>query len=151
MKIFWFIFWIILILLFALTAWLPKNAEGHNAPSGWKYPIECCSNTDCYPIDWADIEYVAGEGWLIKDTGQIVPFDKVQVSPDERFHICVHGGENWRSRESAIQYGGRVIGSPGVPHWCSSKGMYSEGCPDDEINPNNIDRSSWCFWVPAGG
>jgi len=64
----------------------------HTAPSGWTYPLECCSNHDCYEISEKDIE----EGPLgvkILATGETWPYDRLKYSPDGHYHRCSVGGK----------------------------------------------------------
>lgn len=64
----------------------------HEAPTGWTYPVACCSNKDCQMVsndaihepDSVDPNYV------IRLTNErIDPRDRrVQFSPDGMFHWC---------------------------------------------------------------
>ncbi len=70
------------------------KAPAHEAPSGWKYPLECCSDRDCAELSEADIpKPLPGGDWLLS-TGEIVPRSKVKWSPDGHYHLCrgVSGG-----------------------------------------------------------
>jgi hypothetical protein len=60
----------------------------HQAPSGWQYPPECCSNQDCKPMADIDIpKPLPGGDWLLT-TGEVVPRSKVKWSPDGHYHLC---------------------------------------------------------------
>jgi hypothetical protein len=60
----------------------------HQAPSGWQYPPECCSNQDCKPMADSDIpKPLDGGAWLLR-SGEIVPRSKVKWSPDGHYHLC---------------------------------------------------------------
>lgn len=73
---------------------MPTPAKAHQAPSGWQYPYECCSDHDCYQITRDDIEIV-DDGYLIKASRdhQIVPFSRAKASPDGGWHRCSVGGD----------------------------------------------------------
>jgi hypothetical protein len=67
----------------------------HEAPSGWKYPMACCSNYDCREVsDSAILE--RPEGYVIKTTGEVIPMTdrKVRDSPDGQFHWCSVAGRD---------------------------------------------------------
>lgn len=66
------------------------SAFGHHAPSGWKYPGECCGKNDCFPLPNPpdDVKWTPG-GWLITETNETIPFDKAQVSGDAHWHRCI--------------------------------------------------------------
>jgi hypothetical protein len=64
------------------------KALPHQAPSGWQYPPECCSNQDCKPMADRDIpKPLPGGDWLLT-TGEVVPRSKVKWSPDGHYHLC---------------------------------------------------------------
>jgi hypothetical protein len=77
--------WVVLVTL-ATSAW------GHEAPTGWTYPWECCSSMDCQEV--ADEKIGEGsEGYTVRLTGEVIPFhgdSRVKVSPDGHFHWCAH-------------------------------------------------------------
>lgn len=78
----------------ALVA-LAMPAAAHDAPSGWSYPLACCSNYDCREV--SDMSIGEGpEGYVIKVTGEVIPMTdrKVRPSPDGRFHWCSVAGKN---------------------------------------------------------
>lgn len=71
---------------------LGTAANAHNAPSGWIYPLDCCSNTDCEPIPAPE---ETSEGWHIRFTSQrfgpidaFVPHGRERPSGDGSFHAC---------------------------------------------------------------
>lgn len=79
-------FWLLLCaVLYASLGW------AHEAPSGWEYPIQCCSNNDCR---WVPPFFVrpTGDGWILRDhlKHEFVPISspKVKVSGDGEYHIC---------------------------------------------------------------
>lgn len=64
------------------------------------YPIECCSERDCQPIDDSDVR-MTSRGWEIEGSGEVVPFGdrRERISPDGEFHLCsrafaVPGGDD---------------------------------------------------------
>jgi hypothetical protein len=62
-------------------------ARGHEAPSGWLYPQDCCASNDCRPISCTTVkENSDGSAeWL----GLFFPEDKVRKSGDFNCHVCV--------------------------------------------------------------
>lgn len=50
------------------------------------YPKECCSDTDCAPLDASRVQ-VTPSGYVIDGT-ETVPFSKALFSPDEHYHAC---------------------------------------------------------------
>jgi len=72
----------------------PGAARAHDAPSGWAYPVSCCSGYDCREVRDADI--IEGpQGYVIKTTGEVIPMTdrKVRPSPDGQFHWCSIAGK----------------------------------------------------------
>jgi len=62
-------------------------ATAHPAPSGWNYPVHCCRNQDCAQISEDDVMALQG-GWGVKATGEVIPYDTAQPSPDGSYHRC---------------------------------------------------------------
>jgi hypothetical protein len=79
----------------AATFLFAPQAAAHEAPSGWKYPIACCSNYDCREVSDAVI-LERPEGYVIKTTGEVIPMTdrKVRDSPDGQFHWCSVAGRD---------------------------------------------------------
>ncbi len=78
----------------ALMAAFLLQVRSHEAPSGWKYPLECCSDRDCRELTEAETpKPLDGGDWRLV-TGEIVPRSKVKFSPDGLYHLCrgVNGG-----------------------------------------------------------
>jgi len=84
---------------FLVASTLP--AVAHEAPSGWRYDIECCSQMDCQPVP-ASMIRATSEGWRIEippgghkmaPTGFVgtLPYDshRVRQSQDGLFHPCI--------------------------------------------------------------
>lgn len=63
------------------------SARAHEAASGWTYPSHCCSDFDCYEIDAKELEPVKG-GWRIRASGEFWSTNRVNRSPDGRYHRC---------------------------------------------------------------
>ena len=76
-------------------------AAAHEAPTGWSYDIECCSQMDCQPVP-ASMIRATSEGWRIEipagahkmaPTGFVgtLPYDshRVRQSQDGLFHPCI--------------------------------------------------------------
>jgi len=64
-------------------------AAAHDAPSGWIYPVSCCSDYDCREVADANI-LERPEGYVIKATGETLAMTdyRVRPSPDGRYHWC---------------------------------------------------------------
>lgn len=80
-----------------VAAWLAMfviPAFSHDAPSGWAYPIECCSNADCAELPSSRVKNVS-TGYLI-DGKHLVPFKDARQSPDGLFHACFPTPDNLR-------------------------------------------------------
>lgn len=88
----WFVAGLVAGVAVGLISLSPGRA--HEAPSGWSYPLECCSNHDCYEIAASEISVVA-EGYVIKSARepQVIPFNRARPSPDGRWHRCSVGGD----------------------------------------------------------
>jgi len=88
-------------ILLAAILLAPNWATAHYAPSGWMYPQECCSGTDCHPIADTDVRLNPDGSYTILATGEVffapghVPISTgssqkrpFRWSQDERFHRC---------------------------------------------------------------
>lgn len=88
-----------------------RPAHAHEAPSGWRYPLSCCSGYDCRVVDEPgtppeDIHHsvqvlrVDG-GYQISTTGEIIHEildgkrnEAIKVSPDGEVHWCSVAGKD---------------------------------------------------------
>lgn len=79
--------------LLIAAAMIALPAHAHETGTGWEYPRECCSSTDCWETGAGKMEPdpqpVPG-GWRVS-TGEVIPFHKARPSPDGRFHVCRRG------------------------------------------------------------
>lgn len=85
----------------AFAIWLASSgaARAHEAPSGWVYPLQCCSNRDCTEIpasrvkeapDGYHVTLVPGDHDFIKaQTSFLVPYQSAKSAPDGAYHICI--------------------------------------------------------------
>lgn len=76
--------------LFLLAAkLLVPAAYAHEAPTGWTYPRECCSDRDCRMVALGDV-HEGPDGYLIRQSGELIPYSdaRVKPSPDGEFHWC---------------------------------------------------------------
>lgn len=67
---------------------------GPVAAHDW-YPRACCSDRDCYPLSFNEVE-ATPEGWRIKATGEVVPYEEARETPPEgggRFFRCSRAGD----------------------------------------------------------
>ena len=73
------------------AAFLAHPAKAHDAPSGWRYPWECCSKLDCREVESRAISE-RPEGYVINSTGEVVAYADKRVlnSPDGEYHWCAH-------------------------------------------------------------
>ncbi len=80
---------------------LTAPARAHQAPSGWTYPVECCSDTqDCQTISGSDVTsdedgYIVtlapGEHRHAPEGGTFYMLDnQIKPSGDDNFHVCIH-------------------------------------------------------------
>lgn len=77
------------------------QAGAHDWYTGKTDPVlryDCCGNKDCYPIDSADVR-MTRDGYFVRSQHSLylnelresewfIPRDRVQTSPDDRYHIC---------------------------------------------------------------
>ncbi|CAN7492138.1 hypothetical protein LJR231_003443 [Phyllobacterium sp. LjRoot231] len=75
-------------LLFAVPAF------AHEAPTGWTYGLECCSNKDC----WQEKEGAITEtpnGYKVVLTNELILYNdkRIKKSKDEFFHRCTLSGD----------------------------------------------------------
>lgn len=88
-----------------LLAILAGPAAAHQAPSGWEYSGECCSNRDCAAAPAGAVQEVTGGYRVTLLPGQhpmvttqpfvaFVPHGdaRIRASGDEHFHPCIWGG-----------------------------------------------------------
>lgn len=91
-------------ILAALLALAAAAALAHQAPSGWSYDRECCSEADCAPVPDFAVREATG-GYVVR----LLPGDHPMVatplaaflahgspmlraSGDGRKHVCASGG-----------------------------------------------------------
>lgn len=72
---------------------LAGSASAHEAPTGWKYPFNCCGNQDCRQV--ASVKERPG-GYVIPQTGELLGYTDLRLrdSPDGEFHWCSEGGRD---------------------------------------------------------
>lgn len=51
------------------------------------YPVTCCGGNDCLPLADGAAEPVRG-GFLVRETGETIPWSDAKPSPDGRYHRC---------------------------------------------------------------
>lgn len=85
---------ILALLCLTVPAW------GHEAPTGWKYPLVCCSNRDCNMVtaervregpNGYEVTLLPGDHDFVtkKPVSYVIPYTKAKVSPDGAYHICI--------------------------------------------------------------
>lgn len=81
--------------LWAMSIAASRAARAHKAPSGWTYPIECCSGMDCAPVTHA---IRSAEGILQVTTQHGTAIVSPQLQPreskDGQMHACIV--KNWQ-------------------------------------------------------
>ena len=84
----------ILVGLFIVCLLSVYNADGHEAPTGWKYPISCCSGLDCREVKASAISE-RQDGYLTP-SGEVIGYRdaRVKESPDGAWHWCTQAGSD---------------------------------------------------------
>ena len=82
-------------ILFAASVTFIVGALGHEAPSGFQYPLDCCGERDCHPVPCVLLKLQANGLWLYIPKGLL--FQTATPSPDGQCHVCFP--------ESARSYG----------------------------------------------
>ena len=96
------IFGVALVVSYAWVAWLILGgpAYPHEAPSGWRYPMACCSNKDCGMLPKGAVRETAngfvvtilpGQHDMVNDAPATfaIPYGEEDLSPDGADHICL--------------------------------------------------------------
>lgn len=81
------------VMVLGILAMSVSDGFPHEAPTGWSYPLGCCSGIDCREVPDADI-IEGARGYEIRKTHELIPMTdpKVKQSPDGKFHLCSVGG-----------------------------------------------------------
>lgn len=85
------------------------SASAHDSPSGWSYPLECCSDRDCAEVDKA--------GYVTTSDGRVLmsvttKFGTMTVdentkrydSKDSKLHACIYKYPDGAPRVICIFY-----------------------------------------------
>lgn len=69
-------------------------ALAHEAPLGWTYGWDCCSNRDCWQEKDGAIEDLAN-GYRVVLTGEVIALGdkRIKVSKDQFYHRCTAAGD----------------------------------------------------------
>ncbi|UCI24873.1 hypothetical protein [Mesorhizobium sp. B2-8-5] len=76
------------------TAMWIGAATGANAHDWYENKVDpvtnfkCCGGTDCRPIPESAVQSMADGGYVYLPEGFNIPRERVQESPDGRYHIC---------------------------------------------------------------
>lgn len=81
-----------IVLIITAIAGLLVVLWSASAPAHDWYPSSCCGGHDCGPIPGTDLKMEA-TGWLVRQTGEVIPFTAAHKSKDQRFHRCVYNGK----------------------------------------------------------
>jgi len=78
---------------------IAQPAWPHEAPTGWMYPMECCSNRDCSEIpsdrvkegpEGYRVTLLPGDHDFVKaPVSHLIPYAITKPSPDGLYHICL--------------------------------------------------------------
>jgi hypothetical protein len=90
---------ILFVAIYIATLAALSYAIAHEAPSGWSYPLKCCSSRDCQPVS-PEFVTITAEGYrftippgyhIAAPNGGVwdVPFARAELSPDGEFHLCI--------------------------------------------------------------
>lgn len=87
----WLIAFFVVLLLISIGTLGTREADAHEAPAGWSYPLSCCSNFDCREVPSGAVKE-RPDGFVIPGTGEVVPMTdkRIRNSPDGKFHWCAH-------------------------------------------------------------
>lgn len=99
------VLWVLVAMVIAIGGALifgVVTARAHDAPTGWAYPISCCSGIDCREVADKAISEPSQDhpAYIVKATGeQLAQNDtRIRPSPDGRFHWCsVRGADDSRT------------------------------------------------------
>jgi hypothetical protein len=78
-PIIWIAIGVILIIAFGTLI-----ARAHD----W-YPAECCSQRDCFKINYDELVETNNGDWLYLPRNLTFPKAKVRPSQDRNFHVCI--------------------------------------------------------------
>lgn len=85
-------------LLLGMLLLAPHAVSAH----GW-YPIECCHNMDCAPVDSAERNGTGGLTVTSRHGTGIVPDSmRRRESRDQQMHVCMQPGSDGRMRVICI-------------------------------------------------
>ena len=76
-----------IVLIGALTVAGVILAHGHEAPSGFVYPQDCCGGHDCRPIACSTIR--DNPDGSVSWTGLLFDRNQVKISGDAMCHVCI--------------------------------------------------------------
>lgn len=108
-----------LLIAAGMIAAMCSKAKAHTAPSGWEYPLSCCSGVDCAEVSGATIKegpdaitvtlaigsHPMVQHWPVTFT---VPYgdSRIKDSPDGVWHVCV---SRQNPQLSAAMMGGQLL------------------------------------------
>lgn len=71
------------------------KAKAHDAPSGWRYGIECCSSIDCREVPASYVRETSA-GYVLTKTGETLAYgdSRIKDSKDDGLHWCSMGGSD---------------------------------------------------------
>jgi len=77
------------VIIAAAILMFSTRTFAHEAPTGWSYPMACCSGQDCQQVQDKEIG-TTRNGYVIRKTGEFLPFGdaRLKESPDGGYHWC---------------------------------------------------------------
>ena len=82
-----FLLIVIAIALLCLFGW--TLAQAHD----W-YPMECCSQRDCFKVNMDELVESNNGDWLYLPRNLTFSKDKIRPSQDRNFHVCIGNMEH---------------------------------------------------------
>lgn len=78
-------------------------ASAHEASTGWQYGWDCCSITDCFQEEDANVQEQY-DGFHIVSTDEIIAYNdkRVRQSKDQFFHRCTRFGDESAKRSICL-------------------------------------------------
>jgi hypothetical protein len=86
----------VLVAVGAIGAFGAATAPGAKAHSFYEY--RCCSDRDCTPIAFDEVQ-VTPQGYMIISNGTVLPFDDERIRPTppedalQHYHLCTTAGK----------------------------------------------------------
>jgi len=92
MKIYLYLIYLATLSIALIVAGWLFPAQAHQAPTGWAYPITCCSNQDCREV--AEAKVIENRNGFTVPSGELIHHNdrRLKDSPDGAYHWCTASG-----------------------------------------------------------